>query len=93
MNLSFLLVTKDQTGWAELLYRFVRGGESIYDIEFMCDDTGKELKPENSYSQLSVLTDTSVKQTPSIGLILPFSTPLYLSIGPKDVHIKESWLY
>ena len=56
----------------------------------MCDDTGKELKPENSYSQLSVLTDTSVKQTPSISLILPFFTPLYLSIGPKDVHIKES---
>ena len=46
MNLSFLLVTKDQTGWAELLYRFVRGGGSIYDIEFMCDDTGKELTPE-----------------------------------------------
>ena len=46
MNLSFLLVTKDQTGWAELLHRFVRGGGSIYDIEFMCDDTGKELTPE-----------------------------------------------
>jgi len=46
MNLSFLLMTKDQTGWAELLYRFVRGRGSIYDIEFMCDDAGKELKPE-----------------------------------------------
>ncbi|KAM7432200.1 Saccharopine dehydrogenase [Porites harrisoni] len=36
---------KDQTGWAELLYRFVRGGGSIYDIEFMCDDTGKCVVP------------------------------------------------
>ncbi|CAH3191906.1 unnamed protein product [Porites evermanni] len=36
---------KNQTGWAELLYRFVRGGGSIYDIEFMCDDTGKCVVP------------------------------------------------
>jgi len=32
---------KNQTGWAELLHRFVKGGGRIYDIEFMCDDSGK----------------------------------------------------
>ena len=37
----FMSLTKNQTGWAELLHRFVKGGGSIYDIEFMCDDSGK----------------------------------------------------
>ena len=37
----FISMIKNQTGWAELLHRFVKGGGSIYDIEFMCDDSGK----------------------------------------------------
>lgn len=36
---------KNQTGWAELLHRFVKGGGSIYDIEFMTDDSGKCVVP------------------------------------------------
>jgi len=36
---------KNQTGWAELLYRFVKGGGSIFDIEFMTDDSGKCVVP------------------------------------------------
>jgi len=36
---------KNQTGWAELLHRFVKGGGRIYDIEFMCDDSGKCVVP------------------------------------------------
>ena len=37
----FSPLSKNQTGWAELLYRFVKGGGSIYDIEFMTDDSGE----------------------------------------------------
>lgn len=36
---------KNQTGWAELLHRFVKGGGSIFDIEFMTDDNGKCVVP------------------------------------------------
>lgn len=36
---------KNQTGWAELLHRFVKGGGSIFDIEFMTDDSGKCVVP------------------------------------------------
>ena len=80
MNFSFLLLRKNQTGWAELLYRFVRGGGSIYDIEFMCDDTGKDnWSLKNSYSKLSLLTDASVKRTPGVGPCLSL-LPLFDSI-------------
>ena len=32
---------KNQTGWADLLHRFIKGGGSIWDIEFMTDENGK----------------------------------------------------
>lgn len=42
-HIFFAHAYKNQTGWADLLHRFIKGGGSIYDIEFMTDETGKRV--------------------------------------------------
>lgn len=47
-HIFFAHAYKNQTGWADLLHRFIKGGGSIYDIEFMTDETGRRVVAEFS---------------------------------------------
>lgn len=47
-HIYFAHAYKNQTGWATLLHRFIKGGGSILDIEFMTDVEGRRVVAEFS---------------------------------------------
>lgn len=47
-HIFFAHAYKNQTGWANLLHRFIKGGGSILDIEFMTDENGRRVVAEFS---------------------------------------------
>lgn len=47
-HIYFAHAYKNQTGWATLLHRFIKGGGSILDIEFMTDVEGRRVLAEFS---------------------------------------------
>ena len=71
-------------------------------------ELSKALRARSIYSQLSVLTDTSIRQTPRYNgqLVLAFLYSFYLTLfktdislrwtqysaGPKGVRLRESWV-
>ncbi|XP_067055325.1 uncharacterized protein [Acropora muricata] len=47
-HIFFAHAYKNQTGWEDLLYRFIMGGGSIFDIEYMTDENGNRVVAEFS---------------------------------------------
>ncbi|XP_015772087.1 PREDICTED: saccharopine dehydrogenase [NAD(+), L-lysine-forming]-like [Acropora digitifera] len=47
-HIFFAHAYKSQTGWEDLLYRFIQGGGSILDIEYMTDENGNRVVAEFS---------------------------------------------
>ena len=64
---------KNQTGWAELLYRFVKGGGSIFDIEFMTDDNGEIYMLHRQHIYIAVSATTIPQKIAEIILTFLFS--------------------
>lgn len=42
-HIQFAHCYKRQAGWSKLLARFARGGGSLYDLEFLQDDSGRRV--------------------------------------------------
>lgn len=42
-HIQFAHCFKDQSNWREVLSRFPRGGGTLYDLEFLTDDTGRRI--------------------------------------------------
>ena len=52
-HIQFAHCYKQQTGWQRTLSRFPRGGGTLYDLEFLTDDTGRRVAAFGYYAGYS----------------------------------------
>jgi saccharopine dehydrogenase (NAD+, L-lysine forming) len=64
-HIYFAHAYKEQTGWQDILGRFKRGGGTLYDLEFLKDETGRRVAAFGywaGYAGAAVAVDVWVKQ-------------------------------
>jgi saccharopine dehydrogenase (NAD+, L-lysine-forming) len=77
-HIYFAHCYKNQSGWREVLSRFAAGGGTLYDLEYLTDDSNRRVAAFGYHAgyagaATAVLALAAIRQSNTIGKLTPYS--------------------